>query len=223
MPRLLRFVIFKIRAIFGDAQACNDLGWLYHIGIYVKKDCKKAYEYYQRAANKGNADAQMNLATLYQDGECVSQNSKLAMELYKKSAEQGHPGAINSLGVMYSCGEGVEKNDRLAEKYFRTAAEKYNFAIAQYNLGWAYLEEKGVPRDERKAFELFKQAAGAGYSEAEFALGKCYLDGIGIDINIPEAMGWLHKASISGSEQADELIQNIEKGQTEAPPASRRP
>ena len=74
---------------------------MYEIGRGVKKDYKKAAEYYQESADKGNADAQHNLALMYKKGKGVKKDYKKAIALYKKAANQGNVFAQYSLDVMY--------------------------------------------------------------------------------------------------------------------------
>lgn len=52
---------------------------------------------------------------------------------------------------------------------------------AQYLLGKAFLYGLGVPKDEKKAFELAKKSADNNFSNGTNMLGACYLDGIGVE------------------------------------------
>ncbi len=49
---------------------------------------KKAFEWYQKAADQNNADGQYGLGYMYDTGTGVPQNSDTAMVWYKKAAEQ---------------------------------------------------------------------------------------------------------------------------------------
>ena len=48
--------------------------------------------------------------------------------------------------------------------------------MAQNNLGWCYLNGKGVKQDKEKAVELFRKAADQGDAMAQFNLGLSYRD-----------------------------------------------
>jgi len=75
----------------GYGYAMNNLGYLYHYGLRVKQDFKKAKEYYE----KSNTSYSMNnLGYLYHCGLGVEQDFKKAEEYYKKS---GIPTALKNL------------------------------------------------------------------------------------------------------------------------------
>ena len=75
------------------------------------------------------------------------------------------------LGMCYINGRnGFDKNLPEGLKYIRMAAER-GYAKAQYALGSMYGRGKGVPQDEKKAFDLCMQAAGLG-KYVFFSLGK---------------------------------------------------
>ena len=71
----------------------------------------------------------------------------------------------HSLGCMYETGRGVEQNEE-AVKWFQKAAEQGN-ATAQYILGVAYAEGKGVEQDYKEAVKWFQKAAEQGHAEAQ--------------------------------------------------------
>ena len=87
---------------------------------------------------------------------------------------------------------------------------------AQVWLGRAYRDGlAGIPKDVKKAFTYFEQAAGKDGKdpEAQYELGKAYLNGTGTDRNLVSAYMWtelsLHKPS-SVSAQAKQQKQQLE-------------
>ncbi|MDR2574244.1 MAG: hypothetical protein LBC94_07910 [Desulfovibrio sp.] len=56
-------------------------------------------------------------------------------------------------------------------------AADQGFAWAQYNLGLMYDQDYGVPKDERKAVELYQKAADQGLAWAQCNLGIVYWGG----------------------------------------------
>ena len=74
--------------------------------------------------------------------------------------------------------------------------------MAQYNLGWYYMEGIGVDKDVKEAVEWYRKAAEQGISEAQYVLGACYQNGIVADKNITEAVKWYRKAAAQGHEKA---------------------
>ena len=61
-------------------------------------------------------------------------------------------------------GRGVAQNDVEAVRLYRKAADQ-NFANAQNNLGWMYLNGRGVARDLNKAGIWFRKAASSSDPE----------------------------------------------------------
>ena len=53
----------------------------------MRKDYKKAMEWYNKADLSGNADALNNIALLYEEGKGVKKDMEKAAEWYKKSGE----------------------------------------------------------------------------------------------------------------------------------------
>ncbi|MGA3156078.1 MAG: tetratricopeptide repeat protein [Steroidobacteraceae bacterium] len=71
-----------------------------------------------------------------------------------------------------------------------------------YNLSIQYLDGKGVPRDEARAFELNAEAAESGYHDAVLAMGWFYLNGVGVESNVELAEHWYRKSARQGETKA---------------------
>ena len=67
------------------------------------------------------------------------------------------------------------------ERYERAADQGY--VMAQYNLGRALAEGRGVPRDYKKAVEFFRNAAQQGNVPAMPRLAEMHLAGLGTPEN----------------------------------------
>ena len=61
-------------SLAGDAEAQNNLGVMYKLGLGVSKDEKQAFEWYEKAALQGHATAQYNLAFMYANGQGVEKD-----------------------------------------------------------------------------------------------------------------------------------------------------
>ena len=62
---------------------------MYDQGQGVDMNYKKAFEWYEKAAEQGLADAQCNLGVMYRYGQGVDQSDSQAMRWYAKAAAQG--------------------------------------------------------------------------------------------------------------------------------------
>ena len=56
----------------------------------------------------------------------------------------------------------------------------------------------GMTPEEVKAFEAYKAKADQGHAQAQYNLGTCYLDGIGVAKDQVEAVKWHRKAADHG-------------------------
>jgi hypothetical protein len=66
----------------------------------------------------------------------------------------------------------------------------------------ACLSGKGVPKDERKAFELTKEAAAMGHAEALGTVGYFYHTGMVVEKDERQAVEWFRKGAEAGSAKA---------------------
>ena len=73
------------------------LGHLYEYGKGIKRNDKKAVDWYKKAAKGGSSEAQYCLGSMYDHGSVVKQDDKLAIKWYAKSAAQGNVKAKNCL------------------------------------------------------------------------------------------------------------------------------
>lgn len=85
---------------------------------------------------------------------------------------------------------------------FCSAALAQSDAQAQYNLGVAYHDGEGVPRDYSEAVRLYRQAAAQGYAPAQNKLGVAYRNGEGVPRDYAEAVSWFRKAAGQGNADA---------------------
>ncbi len=74
-------------------------------------------------------------------------------------------------------------------------AVKQNLPEAQNNIGFMYLEGRGVAKDCQKAAEWFQKAAEQGYALAQYNLAVMYLNGSGVAKDYEKAYQLHEKAS----------------------------
>jgi TPR repeat protein len=137
------------------------------------------------------------------------------------SADEGHPVAQWRLGRMYADGDGVAQNDLRAFDYFSKIANLHAednpaspqsqiVANAFVALGRYYLE--GIPNsritpDPERAREMFSYAASYfGNADAQYNLGRLYLDGVGAPRDPKNAVRWLGLAAQKGQHQAQAML-----------------
>lgn len=82
---------------------------------------------------------------------------------------------------------------------------------SQLVLGMLYSDGVLEEQNDRKAAELFLKAASSKRpsAEAQYRLGLCFLDGIGVQVSKPDAVKWLTRASGSGYAPATQLLDYV--------------
>lgn len=110
----------------GNRFAQAQVGYMYSVGMGVKKNENESIRFFELAAAQGVINAQMNLGAAYADGRGVKKDYSVALNWYRKAADAGDAGAQNGLGVMYEAGQGVKKDVSEALKYYSQAAKGGN-------------------------------------------------------------------------------------------------
>ncbi|RXJ89488.1 hypothetical protein CRV01_08405 [Arcobacter sp. CECT 8983] len=170
------------------------MGWAYAYGKGVKKDLKKAEEYYFQAAQKGYTSAYYNLAWLYyrnkenKDRDIIRLDYKKAKEYLELGAKNYNYPSINLLGVFYKDGLGVKKDMQKAVRLFEKAARYDKYAanhLANY-----YRDKK----DYKSAMKYYEYAKSKGDASAQIELGILYEKGQGTKKDIEKALKYYKDA-----------------------------
>ena len=197
----------------GDAEATAKLGYFYETGEFgVKKDLKKAFACYKKAAERQHAMG------LYKYGEALfdgvlreeGKGKKEALELLRKSASLNCVQAMYKLGTVYESGLGGEAaNAGIAARCYYEAA-RLGFAPAQYKFGQFFAEGKGVrTQDDGAAFYWFRQAAMQGHPAALRCAGIAMLEGKGTDRSRTGGLALLQEAAKKGDVTAIRLLETM--------------
>ncbi|MES2948356.1 MAG: tetratricopeptide repeat protein [Pseudomonadota bacterium] len=141
----------------------------------LKEDaCAIAFDAISRAAAGGQPQAQSAMGDRYAQGTGVAQNWFEACRWYDMAAQQGDAAAQCALAGCYAAGKGVKKDMAHAFIWFEKAAAQ-NLPQAQWNLGELYATGlPGVEADPKKATQLCKRAANAGFAPASATLGALF-------------------------------------------------
>ena len=148
-------------------------------------------------------------------------DTKSGVTALEYAAANGHAIAQWKLGRMYAEGDGVGRDDMRAFEYFRGIADAHAddnpgtpqarfVANAFVALGSYYLD--GIPNspvkaDPDRAREMFAYAASYfGDPDAQFNLGRLYLDGNGTAKEPKLAARWLGLAANKGQYQAQAML-----------------
>jgi TPR repeat protein len=187
------------------------------------------------AAPATAADAALAMANLL-DGAGGGISSADQMLALQDAAEAGQPMALYQLGLMYENGEGVAKDPVKAFGYFSQIANDHADAaprgveadiVAQsfVKIGEYYAEglpDAGIPADAHRSHALIMHAATYfGDAEAQYKLGRLYLDPDELGVNPLQSARWLSLAARKGHAAAQatlgDLLFNGRKGLTPQP------
>ncbi|CAI2199564.1 16443_t:CDS:2, partial [Funneliformis geosporum] len=83
--------------------------FFYKNGISIQQDLRKAFYWYQQAANNGNKIAQFNLGNFYRFGSGIDKNEGKALEWYKELAGHNNKIIIGNNELIESMDEIVEE------------------------------------------------------------------------------------------------------------------
>lgn len=108
-------------------------------------------------------------------------------------ADCGSPMSMIYIGIAYRNGHGITKDPKQAEKWFRQAAD-FGSILGLYELGRLYLTQKKF----EDAHQTLRFAAAAGYAPAIYLMGRLYIFGQGVEMDIPKGMSLLEEASAWG-------------------------
>jgi TPR repeat protein len=110
-------------------------------------------------------------------------------------------------------------NDRMARAQAAWSAGQHGAALelwaplahegvarAQSNMGAAFLEGRGVPRDVEKAVDWLKRAAEQGDAGGQRNLAHCYHEGWGMPQDHAQAALWYEKAATQNDADAQDML-----------------
>ena len=146
-------------------------------------------------------DAQFRLGMAYEFGlSGCDRNMDKAYQWYALAARQGHSEAANKVGV-YFCNKMEYEN---AAKWFQIASDAGS-PRAKHNLAMLLLTDELEISDPVEGAKLLQGLAKDGYAPAQYDLGICYENGIGVYPYDPEALKWYQKAADNNHVEAQYL------------------
>jgi len=141
-----------------DPEELFELGFAHFDSVQAARR-KKAYVFFDKAAELGHVKAKRFLGQCLMDGLGVERMPAEAVRVWKEAATQGDDQAKFKLAEMFFFGEEpLEQNFKMAELMFRQLADR-GHVKAMENLADIYREGLGVDKDEDKADEWLQKAA----------------------------------------------------------------
>lgn len=131
--------------------------------------------------DKADFDRARELSAARRDAE--------ALAIHRELAAQGVAESAYELAKAYRYGHGVERDPALGVQWLIAAASTPNTrqAHATHQLGRAFLDGDGVPRDVELARRLLRHAKDHQYSGSAVELAKIHAQGLGVRENLARA------------------------------------
>ncbi|MEE8172288.1 MAG: SEL1-like repeat protein [Alphaproteobacteria bacterium] len=189
--------IWLVLAKRGDADAQFNVAALFDNGLGVKRNVKKAAQWYARAAARNIGPAELVLAHILRRGEAGAPDGEQALRRLRSAAHRGSARAQFELGVAYDRGVGVTQNHATAAVWYEKAAAQ-GLTEAIYNLATLFDEGLGAPKDYAAALDWYRQAARGGNALAENNIGNLHEKGLGVPQNYVLAVEWYARAAARG-------------------------
>ena len=149
---------------------------------------EQATRYYQdatlrlaRSASSGDAVSLFCMGEIY--FQVIPTNIPRAVEHFRKSAEAGFPLAQATLGSLCLKGMEIPGYDIRKGIDLLSNAARSRSLSARFNLGMAYYNGDGVPKNLSQASRWFRLAVKQNFSEAQYTLGVLLIEG---DENFPK-------------------------------------
>ena len=183
-----------LEAIDNEVRAQYTIGTCYKYGEGVKKNLKKAKEWFEKASSQNYGEALTSLGLLYMNGEGVERDIVRAIRFWNIAATNGNPTAQYNIGQAYANGTGVPKNEQEAFSWYIKAANQ-DYTDAQYAIGVCLHEGIGCDVDYEESVKWFKKAS-------LYNLFVCYEKGIGVVVNHSQAISYLQESAKQGNSRA---------------------
>jgi len=161
----------------GNAEAMNQLGYMYMEGDDVRRNLVLAQQWLEKAAALGSACAMSNLGSLHYYDQGPRYNLSQAHQWFEKAASRGNAHAMNGLALTY-----FHDRDFAHTREWLEKALALGSADAMTNLCFLYQWGLGVQKDNIKAEALCEKGAALGSSAAMNNLAMLYYGPSGSDM-----------------------------------------
>lgn len=189
--------LYQKAADDGDAYAMWRLANAYRSGRGVEFNQEKALELLTKAADAGCEEAIVDLGRAYIKGELNAPVDTIkGVEMIKKIVtDTKNPYVLVNYSqcLFRGIGQYIEHDEEKALEVLKNIPNKED-PFYLLNMGYIYIEGfKGIEPDGAKSIELLEKAYQKGEGEATGAIGWTYLNGKGVETNIPKGIEWLQK------------------------------
>ena len=202
------------KAESGDSSAQFEVATIYENGLnidsleIIKQDIQIAFNWTKKAFENGHKEAKISYAHYLTDrsNPISVLDIELGMKLYQEEMTNGDNYATYCLGLEYRNRQEFEK----AFDHYEKAHRNEEF-FQELTIGMCYYYGIGVNKDKFKALEIFKSITLPNVTpyevdEANYMIGKIYLEGEVVEKNIDKARYYLELADEDGDHRSAQEI-----------------
>ena len=195
---------YKASAEQGNTYAQVELGNCLLIGKGIEKNPQEALRLFHAAADQEYPRALYSLGWCYEYGKGVKRDHFEAAEWYRKAAARGHARSCSRLGAfcIHKADDDIyELDDAVPDERIDEGLNWLRMGVAlgdpeaMNSLATSYEKGRRLPKNIRKAFALYLQAAEKGDKNAMFNLALCYQHGKSVPQDYAKACEWYRKAA----------------------------
>lgn len=161
----------------GSAAARYAIARMYKVGRGVEKSELLAFQYAEMAANQNVASAQFMVGVFFVNGTGTKRDIPSAQKWLEHAMQNGSRDAKVYLEMALQEGW-LGKKDLRQSFAYTSALTDSNNPGAIFDLASKFADGTGCIKNERKAFELYQQAAELGSHEAAMMLSMVFSNGL---------------------------------------------
>ncbi len=175
----------------GDRHAAYNLGKAYWFGdLGLPVDLDQSFRFMKDAAEMRNSSAEFYLSRMYFEGKGTHKNDSLAMFWASQGYYQEDWDGKAQLGLLLVKLRKDEPGRAAGTKLLLDAVVAGN-GYAQLEYSRLLLKTSKHEPDIRAAFVWVKQAADKGNESAQALLGRMYVEGLGVKVDVPRGLKML--------------------------------
>ena len=164
----------------------------YRDGLGTSKNIEESYRWFMKSFDTSDDPAMLYAAAKLYIDEMQLHKITNSIQLLQNAADKGYAPAKLQLGLIYRDAIGVSQHSEKALGWL-TAAEKDGLIAASVELGNWY--SRLTPPDWAQALPYYRKAAEAQNIDAQYVIGRAFLDKKTTLVTESEALGWLLTAA----------------------------
>lgn len=194
----LAISLYQSAAIRGNNEARIKLSSLHSVD-YKEYVCEMISAY-MRGVEQEDPVAEYRCADLILKTAWTNDDRVDAFKMFKNSADHGYPIAMHQLALMYRDGIGTTRDVESMTEYMERASSLGNMNSILM-LADMYWNGNMIPKDDRKAFDLYLEGAILGNGRCMYQVAMMLRDGVGVEPNAEESDYWFSLFSDSAMSQ----------------------